>query len=440
MKKEPVWLTDDTPVSHKLIRVVLFLTSFSWTFNPIQDYMGESSPVEKIFTRMLPMLMVAAYCVFCEHRHRLRSVLHPFSWPILWYVTFGVFSGISSVQPAMCAWKGAEILILLMWVTVSCHDADSTRREFVSIARLVEILLWVTVVLAILNPTLGLRRSPSMIPWLQGYLPIINPNQVGFLSVAAFVRLIFLPARAKPVRLLLVLSTLVCSQSRTSYAVSLVVLVIFIIDGLRERQYFRVSLASLAALAALLLTMGHYETLVRILMRGQSEESLESLSGRTDYWNFALNYATWFGGGLATGSRSLILVTGQETFLRGSVNLHNSFVEALLGAGYVGALPYLAMVVIHTLRQVIAALTRPSLSQGLFLVMALVFVARSMTSVVISLFSYDLMMLFIFWAWIRHDTPQAAPRRAQRPRPVVYDTPLCEMNRAQNPCQEGHSE
>ena len=50
MKKEPVWLTDDTPVSHKLIRVVLFLTSFSWTFNPIQDYMGESTPVEKIFT------------------------------------------------------------------------------------------------------------------------------------------------------------------------------------------------------------------------------------------------------------------------------------------------------------------------------------------------------------------------------------------------------
>lgn len=425
------WIDDNTTTWHKCARVLLFLTSFSWTFNPIQDYIDGGAPIEKIITRMLPMACIAAYCLFCTRRHALKNMLRLSKWPILWYIFFGVFCGISSAQPALCAWKGAEICILLMWVSVSCRDPDSTRCEFVAITRLIEILLFVTVILAILNPALGLRRSASFLPWLQGYYPILNPNAVGFLSVAAFARLLFFSAKAKPLRLAFITGTLICSQSRTSYAVTMLILAIFIIDGLRERQTLRAILALSASAVFAFLLLGNQEAFLHIVTRGQSEESLDTLSGRTDYWNFALQYVSWLGNGLAIGSRSLIFVTGQETFMRGSVNLHNSYIEALMGAGIIGATPFIVLILWNALRQFFFAIARPSISQGLFLVMAMAFLARSMTSVVLAVFSYDMVMLMIFFAWL--DNPNlhenAVPTRQHPPKPVVYEKTIFEQKR-----------
>lgn len=418
----PTWLHDDVPLKHKCVRLILFLTSFSWTLNPIQDYMDGGTPIEKLVTRMIPMLVVALYAATCPYRARIKTLLKPAVWPILWYVTFGVFCGFSGVQPALCAWKGAEIIILLMYVAVTCRDHDSTCREFIAMTRLVEILLWVTVVLAFLNPALGLRRSASILPWLQGYFPIINPNALGFLSLAALSRLIFLPAKAKPIRLALSFATLLCAQSRTSYALCVVILFLFILDGLREKMFLRTAAAAFGSGLFLLLAFGHQDTFLQIITRGQDAETIGSMSGRTDYWQFALQYTDWLGKGLATGSRTLIFITGQDTFHHSTVNVHNSYVEALLGAGYIGAAPYIAAVAINTGKQFFRTLSQPSVSNAIFLVMAVVFIARSMTSVVIAVFSYDLMMLMICWAALQYHQ-QRIPHQPPLPAatPVVYD-------------------
>ncbi len=419
------WLEDNAPIGHKIARILIFLTSFSWTFNPIQDYIEGGAPIEKILTRMVPMACVAAYCLFCGHARRIKQIFRPGLMPVLWYVAFGVACGLAGAQPALCAWKGAEILILLMWVSVSCTSADATRREFVAMTRLIEILLAATVLLAIANPSLGLRRSASILPWLQGYFPILNPNAVGFLSAAVIARLLFFSAKAKPLRLAFAACTLVCSQSRTSYAVTVAILAVFIIDGLRERQTIRAILALSGMCAMLLLLLGQHDAFVRIVTRGQSAETMDTLSGRTDYWDFALRYVSWTGNGLATGSRSLIFVQGQETFMRGSVNLHNSYIEALIGAGIIGAAPYILLMAANIVRQGYRALAHPSVSQGLFLVMAIVFAARSMTSVVLAIFSYDMLMLMIFFAWLSHAECDRAPgAKKWRPKPVVYERSL----------------
>ena len=428
------WLNDDTTIGHKIVRAIMFLTSFSWTFNPIQDYIEGGAPIEKVVTRMIPMCCVAAYCLFSHRGSQMRQIFRPGLWPLLWYVFFGVVCGLTSAQPALCAWKGAEIIIMLMWVSFSCYDANSTRREFIAMTRLIEVLLWVTVVLAIINPGLGLRRSASVIPWLQGYFPILNPNAVGFLSVAAFARLLFFSAKAKPLRLAFITGTLICSQSRTSYAVTLLVLAVFIIDGLRSRQTIRAVFALSAMAGMLFLLLGHHDAMVHIITRGQSEESMDTLSGRTDYWEFALRYVSWLGNGIATGSRSLIFVTGQDTFMRGSVNLHNSYIEALVGAGIIGAAPYIALIGFNIIRQGYRAIAHPSISQGLFLVMAIAFAARSMTSVVLAVFSYDMLMLMIFFAWLSHvRTDDNATPPAKRPKPVVYKKTLYEQKSLQAP-------
>ena len=423
----PKYLKDDTPLAHKLVRIILFLTSFSWTFNKIQDYMSESTPIEKIATRMIPMFIVAVYCVTCSNKHLLKRMFRPGMIPLLWYVLWGVMGGMTSTQPALCIWKGAEILITMMWVTVSCSDVESTKRELVCLGRYIEILLWVTVALAVINPSLGTIPSMSFIPWLRGYFPLLNPNTIGFLSVMAMIRLLFFPAKYKPIRMMLVAGTLLCAQSRTSYAVMMVAFLIFVFDGLKTRNLPRVIGASFFSVLALMLAMGWLESILTVVLRGESAEEIQTLSGRTDYWEFAFNHISWTGNGLATGSRSLIFI-GEETFKKGSVNMHNSFVEALIGAGYIGAIPFLASIVINIVRQLFSTLRKSDTAESMFGVCGVMFAARSMTSIVLAIFSCDFLMMLIFfnWVWcVRHESVENKVK--ERPKPMVYQKTLNEQ-------------
>ena len=423
----PKYLKDDTPLTHKIVRIILFLTSFSWTFNKIQDYMGESTPIEKIATRMIPMFIVAVYCVTCPNKHYLKRMFRPGLIPLLWYVIWGVMGGLTSTQPALCMWKGAEILITMMWVTVSCTDVETTKRELICIARYIEVLLWVTVALAVINPSLGTIPSMSFIPWLRGYFPLINPNAIGFLSVMAMIRLLFFPAKYKPIRMFMVAGTLLCAQSRTSYAVMMVAFLIFVFDGLKTRNLPRVIGASFFSVLALMLAMGWLDAILAIVLRGESAEEIQTLSGRTDYWEFAFDHISYTGNGLATGSRSLIFI-GEETFKKGSVNMHNSFIEALIGAGYIGAIPFLAMIVINIIRQLFSTVRKFDTAESMFGVCGIMFAARSMTSIVLAIFSFDFLMMLIFfnWVWCVHHEATEKPVK-KRPKPMVYQKTLNEQ-------------
>ena len=429
MKPLGLWGSDDTPRAHKIVRIMLFLTSFSWSLNPIQDYMGESTPLEKIFTRMLPMMIIAFYCVRCPYREMLRRVFRPGLVPLLWYVGIGMVCGLSSVQPALALWKGMEILITLMWVSVSCRDAESTKREFTAITGYIEVLLWFTLLLALVNPARGFRASPSFIPWIRGYFPLLNPNAIGFLSVMALTRLLFMPVRYRALRLMVVVFMFVCAQSRTSYTVSGLVLMISMYNSIRKRQYLQVFVALSFAVVALVVSMGWIDTLVKIFMRGQTSESMGTLSGRTEYWNYTLSHVSWFGSGLATGSRSLIFES-DTAFGHGSVNTHNSFVEMLIGTGYIGAAPYIVMIAFNIVRQCVRTAFRPSEENLVFLACAVIFAARSMTSLVLALFSYDFVMMMLFWAWL-YTSRQKPPRVYTRPKPVVYEKTLYEAEKAE---------
>ena len=391
--------------------------------------MGESTPIEKITTRMIPMIFVAGYCVMGPYKHMIKRMFRPGLIPILWYVMFGVACGLTSAQPALCLWKGAEILITMMWICVSCRDKESTKTELLALTKYVEILLWVTVFLAIINPSMGTMASASIIPWIRGYLPILNPNAIGFLSVAALTRLMFLPARFKVVRMVLVLGTLLCAQSRTSYAVTLLALLIFIFDSLKKKNLFTVVVSSFFALMALTLTMGWMDLLLQIVTRGESTEEIRTLSGRTDYWAFAFEHISWMGNGLAVGSRSFIFLEDHSVFAKSSINTHNSFVEALVGAGYIGAVPFIALIVMNIIRQLVGTVRRFESADAIFCVYAVMFAARGMTSIVLAIFSFDFILLMMFWAWIWTSSQtfdSAGPK--PRPKPVVYEKTLHEQS------------
>ncbi len=192
------------------------------------------------------------------------------------------------------------------------------------------------------------------------------------------------------------------------------------------------------------MAMGWYETILRIVTRGQSAEEISTLSGRTDYWDFALQNVSLTGKGLASGSRSLILI-GEDVFHKGSVNLHNSYIEALLGGGYIGAIPFAVLIVINIIRQGVNVLVKPSIFEDFFLVCAVTFAARSMTSIVLAVFSADFNNMLIFWFWLytRNMQPDDAQlsKPHSRPKPMVYEKTLKEqaLENDQMTCQTLHS-
>ena len=421
----PAWLIDNTPTSHKIVRILLFLTSFTWSINPIQDFMADAPPIEKILTRMVPMLVVAGYCVRDKHRDRIKLLFRPGMMPLMWYVLCGVIGGFTGIVPSLSCWKGAEILITLMWMSVFCHDDDSIRREFVAYVKYTEIMLGATVILAFMNPSLGFLPSASIIPWIRGYYPNINPNTLGFLSVYTLARLLFLPSKYKIPRTALASFTLLCAQSRTSYAVTGIMLCFFIIDGFRNRQLVRDFIAMAFALLALFIALGWLDSIVKVFMRGQTSEELSSLSGRTDYWRFTLKHVSWLGQGLATGARSLTFLSS-SVFASGLVGTHNSFVEALIDTGYIGAVPFIFMLAFNCIRQLLKTFSRATAFDFLMGSCACAFVERAMTSMALALFSYDFVILMFFMTW-QYTSNRPIPMPKTRPKPVVYEKTLHEM-------------
>lgn len=401
---------------HAFVRLLLFLSSFSWTLNPVTDYVDGGAPMEKVLTRMLPLVVVALYCLMGPHREALRRFFSRTNTIIIWYIFWGVSAGITSPSPLLCLWKGAEIFILMMWICVSCRDRESTLREYRAMVFLIEVLLYFTVLLALINPALGLRKSATIIPWLQGYLPLLNPNAVGICSAIALVSLLFCPAKNKAVRIAIISCTLLFSQSRTSYVAIAIALLLFTYAAFRKRNVKHIIIALIATTLGLGLALGMLDTIMNIFMRGQSSDQLDSLSGRTSYWEVALSQVGFIGGGFATGSRFLDQLN-PDVFHKFTVNLHNSHIEALVSAGIIGATPYLINFAYQCLRQALRIFAPRDPEDILFIALAVIIVLRSITSIVEAVYSADLIVLMLFFAYTRYRNPKRATGSPQNAPP-----------------------
>jgi O-antigen ligase len=102
------------------------------------------------------------------------------------------------------------------------------------------------------------------------------------------------------------------------------------------RRYPRgapVPILAVAALAAVIFGNG----LVRLFLRGEDQELLYSLSGRTSMWDVgwsAFLANPFHGFGFGEGSRTVMFMFGNEVHQASS--LHNGPLEVLLGVGIIG--------------------------------------------------------------------------------------------------------
>ena len=103
-----------------------------------------------------------------------------------------------------------------------------------------------------------------------------------------------------------------------------------------RRQIFLVLVAPAAVAFAVL----YFDSIFDVLSRGQYENSLNTLTGRTTFWAAgvdAFEQRPVTGYGFGAGSRFVALkAIDKDQF----THLHNGFLEALTGVGIVGFLPF----------------------------------------------------------------------------------------------------
>ncbi len=254
------------------------------------------------------------------------------------------------------------------------------------------ILLILSVIGIALHPNKALVKLAhrSLLPYrLEGSIVIINGNTLGLIAAIVFVYYLehSFTANVQPITRLfwlgLSLGVLILTQARASIIATFLIIFLYI-RKLRIEKALKVFIV-----LVMVLVVGLSEPFVyKFLQRGQTEESLHTLSGRTLTWKFALkkfkeqsNFRKLIGGGYATFNREILLLLGRK--MSGTVD--NEYLNSLLSAGIVG---FLAIVYIFS-QLIITSIKvyKRNPESYVYFAISFLFFIRSFTNTHIALFT-----------------------------------------------------
>ncbi len=384
--------------------------------------MGKGVSPTQIALRMVPLAGITVFLVLRDVRQRLRGLSELFRVPfvlLVWYALVGALAGMGSRIPALALWKSIEVLIVAYWgasITVWARQRGQHGAPLSTVVRTLGFLTAWTLVMAFVAPSRAFRMHWGPIPvFLQGWFPPLNPNTVGSMAAVSLYGMAgtMVAGRLAPrkvVYLVLVGVAWLLALSRTAYAsLTFVIFVSLLLRAFRRRTEKDILMLSVAAIVVGMMTL-FIDDLVPIITRGESADQISTLSGRTTYWKIAMDMVEarpLFGGGLATGSRFLGL-DHPEVFRHGMVNIHNAYLEMLLGTGIVGSLPLFLYFVSALLRGVVQSWRHRRLPVGTGVLVILL--VRATTSIASALYSFDFVVLVSILAWDAAQRPEAFSR------------------------------
>lgn len=287
-------------------------------------------------------LVLAALTIVALHLKRVpRFRLNPIS-VFLVYIILGVCSSLWSAGPVATLGKSVEMLaaVLVVWITMARADAE---------ARLRRLVYWTLIesVLGLFYVTLGNIFDPAefqeylQTPGLFGYSwssPLIYANTVSQLGALVGLFCLALASEKRRSSWFFILcypasaAFPVLAQGRTGM-ISLVVGTVLIL----ARRFPVSSVFAIPASAGFAIIL-FGDTLLSLFLRGQDQEELLSLSGRTNLWEWAWTAflsRPWLGSGWGAGSRALFQ-HGVGNFGSTISSVHSGLLEVLLGVGLVG--------------------------------------------------------------------------------------------------------
>jgi O-antigen ligase len=346
--------------------LLVFVSSLVFRIRDAAD--AQSLPIDGYaMLRLLPEAIVGLLLLgrFLRAGSSLRrSSLQGLAGALSIYSLVCITSALWSVQGSWTVYKSAEYLLdVTVLAAVLATDASTETYEsffnWTLILYGVE-LLW-TWMGAVIWPAEALHSAERLV----GVFPIQSANAIGatgaILSVVAFCRLVPLPGcrYGRSWNILLFgfgVASMIACKTRTALGGFLIGIFLVLIFSRRAR---------IVALASSVLMLATYTValafsaapqpdalwnrvaspsgvVLSFLQRGQSQHELESLTGRTEWWQFAWQQFMehpWTGLGAYAGGKFAVL---SKMGFGDTSQLHSDYLETLVGTSIWGLIPLLA--------------------------------------------------------------------------------------------------
>jgi hypothetical protein len=305
-----------------------------------------------------------------------------------------------SLNLPLTAYRGLELLVGLLVVVAAVHyggrDAiHRLERTMYAFLILLIVSIWIGV---LLFPGEAVYRDVSPIPFqIQGLYPAVSSNGVGETGAILFLWSLGARVSGRSVGrwntafIALGLVTLIAGQYRTGYLACAAALTLLLVA--RGRRALALVAAAAVLAAAFWSGSAIKGAAEPYVLRGQSLEQAEQLSGRIHLWEQSL--PVWrespiLGKGLLTGTRFEVLAPLGFTTVS---TIHGTWVEALVGTGVVGV-ALLAAFVLAVWRASLADLLRRN---GLvYPALIVVFVSvRSITGPTFEVFGVTMVLMLM---------------------------------------------
>ena len=285
----------------------------------------------------------------------LRPIFRGLFGGLIVFVGISLTTTLWSVKPYWTFYKSAEYgldVALIVAVVTSVKSLIKFKLLFNWVYALCGALLVLAVTEAIFVPRLGFDYGPLgtlSMPELTGVFPAQAPNGLGtYGAIIAIVALCRLMSKTEEssnrgwyqIILGFGLLTMVMTEARSAIGAFVVAVIMYLI--LTRRVIAGAILAAGSALALLVSGLG--STLLDYMMRGQTAQQFQQLTGRTELWAVAWQRIVerpFIGWGAYAGGKFVVLPAVQKT---GFVDVDSTLVETLLDTGIPGLVALLLVV------------------------------------------------------------------------------------------------
>jgi O-antigen ligase len=351
----------------------------------------------------------------------------PVSFRLFALYATAVFFGIwSSVDPLLTGYRGIELAAAVLVI------AGAYRRWGQEAVVRIERLLYRLIGALVLSVWLSVAVSPhvALIPlprsplhWqIAGVYPPIASNGVGTLGVMlALWSLGRLGATTPRYRMrrshaiafsALGVATLVAAQYRTGYAELAAGLALLLV--LQRRKTLALVVVVVAIVGGVWGLSGATTKAQPFLLRGDSTQQAQQLSGRLHMWHSAIPFwreSPLFGRGLLTSTRLEVL---PSIGYADTATIHSTWIETLVGTGLVGTVLLAACMLVLFGRAVVCAL-RPN-GPVIPAILLLSLLVRSITGSSFESLGIGALIVMIFALDLSAEPRPEAGARVTKPR------------------------
>lgn len=389
------------PLQFKVVSVYLMIATFSWGSGNTSSSVGHVDIVQA-FMRMMPVLFAILYFIILDLYRNGKSIRRLGEMVVAPFLVYSISSavfGFFSLNPLLSLWKSFEFISVVLWFSTaySLRLGASKDRLFSLVAFvLIALGIWL-IISACLNPSVGWFFQGAF--RLNGVLPIVNPNALGFYFLFILIITFTLHRTLFYILFIPCFLLFILSASRSSYVAFILIAFVFLIE-LFIKPFKRMDVIRIvfAVFVVIVLSLFVSEISKHVLRGAEGFSSLEEGSGRFVFWKVGME-EIWsnFPAGRGIGSSTRYLYLDYEE-IKKSVSMHNSALELVLNAGFFGAI-LVCMFLYKGFQLTYGYFAHKSdiIIKNLDLMIYITLFARFMTSSSLASFQIELFLLFILF-------------------------------------------